>query len=43
MSDRELLARKLMSAYVDELEVHVAALNEGLLAYERGGAAAGDD
>lgn len=43
MSDRELLARKLLSAYVDELEVHVAALNEGLLAFERGGAPAGND
>ena len=36
MSDRATLAQKLLLAFVDELEVHVAALNESLLALERG-------
>jgi two-component system chemotaxis sensor kinase CheA len=43
MGGRASLAEKLLAAYVEELEIHVAALNDDLLALERAGLGEGSD
>lgn len=40
-TDREQLAKQLLTAFVDELETHVAAVNDQLLALEREGPTSG--